>query len=127
MCLCPFLSVIVSRDNFRDPWYLSDSSGDIVRDAGIPPPPLPLSHACVVCRLFVEQRLAGAPPKVQAGVQNLMRQGVAVEWDIDVRVSNALLQVGSAFYFILLLYSLFCCRGNLGFVSWPVRAVYSVA
>lgn len=46
-----------------------------------------------VQRFASVQRLAGAPAKVRAGVKNLLAQGIAVEWDIDQRVSNALLQV----------------------------------
>ena len=39
------------------------------------------------------QRLVTAPLKVQAGVRDLLARGVAQEWDMDVRVTNALLQV----------------------------------
>lgn len=39
------------------------------------------------------QRIAGAPAKVQAGITDLIEKGIAVEWDIDVRVTNAFLGV----------------------------------
>ena len=39
------------------------------------------------------QRMAGAPAKVQAGINDLIEKGIAVEWDIDVRVTNAFLAV----------------------------------
>ena len=44
------------------------------------------------CHVFV-QRLAGAPFKVQAGIKDLIDKGIAVEWDIDLRVTNAFLGV----------------------------------
>lgn len=44
--------------------------------------------AWLCCSLRV-QRMAGASPKVQAGINDLIQKGLAVEWDIDVRVSNA--------------------------------------
>lgn len=45
------------------------------------------------------QRLAGAPAKVQAGIKDLIDKGIAVEWDIDVRVTNAFLGVRQYGYF----------------------------
>lgn len=46
--------------------------------------------------LQLAQRLAGAPLKVQAGIKDLVERGIAVEWDIDVRVTNAFLGVSTA-------------------------------
>ncbi|CBN78989.1 conserved unknown protein [Ectocarpus siliculosus] len=37
------------------------------------------------------ERIAGAPAKVQAGITDLIEKGIAMEWDIDVRVTNAFL------------------------------------
>lgn len=37
--------------------------------------------------------MSGAPAKVQAGINSLVEKGIAVEWDIDVRVTNAFLGV----------------------------------
>lgn len=60
-------------------------------------------------RVFVnvtEQRLSTAPAKVQAGVRDLLARGVALEWEMDVRVTNALLQV--PWLFSILSDLLFC-------------------
>lgn len=45
--------------------------------------------------ILVVQRLAGAPAKVQAGIKDLVDRGIAGEWDIDVRVTNAFLGVST--------------------------------
>lgn len=37
--------------------------------------------------------MSGAPAKVQAGINSLVEKGIAAEWDIDVRVTNAFLGV----------------------------------
>lgn len=54
-------------------------------------------HTYLSCRFIVPgaivQRIAGAPAKVRAGIADLIEKGIAVEWDIDVRVSNAFLGV----------------------------------
>ena len=60
--------------------------------------PFPLSFAVVFCRCLLAQRLAGAPVKVQAGIKDLVDRGIAVEWDIDVRVTNAFLGVRRCTY-----------------------------
>lgn len=80
-----------------------------------------LTFLCFLCCVVVdaaEQRLSTAPAKVQAGVQDLLARGVALEWDMDVRVTNALLQVprlSSSLFHVF--FSVF----NAFLYSWSLR------